>query len=197
MTLLGPGAKDQQTAYQVALSAAIRHLQAAALEAASIQLWLLVNYAPALQIVALRYRKPCARLEESESSVVVAFLETLHALGEKRLVDPCLALEVLRDAQRRLTYYQGMLTSNHAARVAATPDKSLMADCLLTQTWLLPTSSGPPRPNQLLLFRRASIAEFEPGRIRQSEIISMSGMDFHLVKRVISQGRLRVKVALK
>jgi hypothetical protein len=56
LALLGPANKTQQAARQAALSASIRHLQAGAPESASIQLWLLVTYAPTLEEVAMRYR---------------------------------------------------------------------------------------------------------------------------------------------
>jgi hypothetical protein len=128
LALLGPANKIQQAARQAALSACVRHLQTDVPESASIQLWLLVSFAPALQAMAGRYQLTGSSLDESVSSVVMAFLETLHALGETRLADPCLALEVVRDTQRRLAYHQGMWASNHAERVVATPDESIMAD---------------------------------------------------------------------
>jgi hypothetical protein len=75
-------------------------------------------------------------MEESVDSVVIAFLETLLMLCETRLADPCLALELMRDNQRRLAYHMGMWASNHAKRVVATSDEGLIADRLLTKILL-------------------------------------------------------------
>ncbi|MDP2362006.1 MAG: hypothetical protein Q8O14_14860 [bacterium] len=130
MTLLGPGAKERQAARQAALSACIRHLQTGAPEAPSIQLWLLVTYAPALQAMAGRYHLPAQSREEVHSSIVMAFLETLLNLSEKRLADAYLEQEIANDARRRLAYHEGLWQSNRAERVTATPDEALMADSL-------------------------------------------------------------------
>jgi hypothetical protein len=130
MTLLGPGAKDQHEARHAALSAAIHHLQAGAQEAASIQLWLLVSYAPALQAMALRYRVPGASLEETESSVVMAFLETLLATSAARLQGQWLVREIERDTQDRLRVALGLRDYQKENTIAATPDEALMADRL-------------------------------------------------------------------
>jgi hypothetical protein len=130
LALLGRGAKDRLEARHAALSAVIRHLQAGAPEAPSIQLWLLVSYAAALQGLAARYQMTGMGLAESESSVVMAFLETLLLLPEKRLVDPCLALELLRDTKYRLRVLLGLRDYQQEVKLACLPDESLMADRL-------------------------------------------------------------------
>jgi hypothetical protein len=130
MTLLGRGAKEQREARQAALSSSIRHLQAGAPESASIQLWLLVTYAPALQALAGRYRMTGSSLEETESAVVLAFLETLMGLGVGRLQDPCLANEIQRDTKLKLRVALGLRDYQQEARLACAPDEALMADRL-------------------------------------------------------------------
>ncbi|MFA7329747.1 MAG: hypothetical protein WC326_01620 [Candidatus Delongbacteria bacterium] len=128
LALLGPAAKTQQAARQAALSASIHHLQAGVPEAASIQLWLLVSYAPALQALAGRYRMTGSSLEETESSVIMAFLETLMGLGEGRLTNPCLAHELLRDTKLRLRVAQGLRDYQRVAKVTIAPDEVVMQD---------------------------------------------------------------------
>lgn len=130
MGLLGMNAKKAPAVASAAISMVVRLLQAGVPESPSIQLWLLTAYAPALQAMAIHYRKNNTDQSESESAVVWAFLETLLGLGENRLVDPCLMLEIVRDTQRRLAYHEGFWKSNHVAQVETTPDDSLMADRL-------------------------------------------------------------------
>lgn len=128
LDLLGPRAKDQHAARQAALSAAIRHMQAGAPEGPSIRLWLLTSYAPALQALAVRYRKPDEGMDEAVSAASWAFLETLQALGAERLRSPWLAREIERDTQRRLAYHGGHWESNHRLLTEARPDEELMED---------------------------------------------------------------------
>ena len=130
LDLLGPGAKDQHAARQAALSAAIRHLQAGAPEGPSIRLWLLTSYAPALQALAVRYRKPDETLDEAASAAAWAFLETLQALGGDRIASPWLAREIERDTQRRLAYHGGHWEGNRRQTLEELPDDALMEDRL-------------------------------------------------------------------
>lgn len=130
MALLGLNAKKHPQAASAAIGIVVRHLQAGAPEAPSIQLWLLVAYAPALQAMAMRHRTTGASLKETESVVVWAFLETLQGLGDKRLTDPCLMLELVRDTRRRVAYHGGFWAGNHAGQVETATDEALMADRL-------------------------------------------------------------------
>jgi RNA polymerase sigma factor (sigma-70 family) len=111
-----------------ALAAVIRHLQADPPEGPSIRLWLLVAYAPALQALAVRYRTPGATLDESASSAVWAFLETLQAMSVERLASPWLAREIERDTKDRLRVVVGARDYQQDARRAERPDEALMED---------------------------------------------------------------------
>lgn len=128
LDLLSPLAKDMYATRQAALSAAIRHMQAGAPEGPSIHLWLLTSYAPALQALAVRYRKPSESLDEAISAAIWAFLETLHGMGEARLNSPWLAREIERDTKDRLRVMAGVRDYQQAGRLEATPDDALMED---------------------------------------------------------------------
>ncbi|MFA7329846.1 MAG: sigma-70 family RNA polymerase sigma factor [Candidatus Delongbacteria bacterium] len=108
LELLGPRAKDRHGERQAALSAAIRHLQASPPERQSIQLWLLVSYAPALQALARRYSPHGTPPAETESTVVLAFLEVLQGMSTERLADAYLEKRIVDDARRRLMVLLGI-----------------------------------------------------------------------------------------
>lgn len=108
LALLGRQAKDRHSERQAALSAVIRHLQAAPPEQQSIQLWLLVSYGPALQALARRYAPHGAPPTETESTVVLAFLEVLQAMSPERLADVYLEKRVLEDSKDRLRVLLGL-----------------------------------------------------------------------------------------
>lgn len=115
-------------ARQAVLSAAIRHLQAGAPEGPSIRLWLLTSYAPALQALAVRYRKPNEGMDEAVSAAAWAFLETLQALGAERLESPWLAREIERDTKDKLRVATGSRDYQKDTRVETVPDDALMED---------------------------------------------------------------------
>jgi hypothetical protein len=130
LALLGPEGKVQPIERQAALSAAIRHLQAQVPEAASIQLWLLVSFAAALQILAARFQNTSRDSKDAASTVAWAFLETLHAMGEERLASPWLAREIVRDTRRRLLVLLGLRDYQQETRLEELPDEALMEDRL-------------------------------------------------------------------
>ena len=134
LALLGPEGKSQPIERQVALSAAIRHLQAQDPETASIQLWLLVSFAAALQILAARFQNHRRDPRDAASAVAWAFLETLHALGAERLASPWLAREIVRDTRRRLLVLLGLRDYQQETRLEETPDEALMEDRLPSES---------------------------------------------------------------
>lgn len=134
LALLGPEGKDRQAERQAALSTVVRHLQAQAPEGSSIQLWLLVSFAGALQDLATRFKNSRRDPKEAASAVAWAFLETLLTLGEERLASPWLAREIVRDTQRRLLVLLGLRDYQQESRLEELYDEALMEDRLPDET---------------------------------------------------------------
>lgn len=128
LELLGPQAKNRHAERQAALSTAIRHLQASPPERQSIQLWLLVSYAPALQALTRRYAPHGAPPAETESTVVLAFLEVLQAMSTERLADAYLEKRIVDDARRRLMVLLGIRDYQRSEDFESVADGAVQED---------------------------------------------------------------------
>jgi DNA-directed RNA polymerase specialized sigma24 family protein len=128
LALLGPEGKGRHDERQAALSAAIRSLQAGHPAHASIQLWLLVSYAAALQALVRRYTPHGSSPAETESTVVLAFLEVLLGMSAERLADPYLEKRVAEDTKDRLRVHLGLRDYQQGEGIEVVEDDAVQED---------------------------------------------------------------------
>ena len=125
LTLLGPEGKGRHDERRAALATVIQHLQAGHSVSASIQLWLLVSYNPPLHNLVGRYASPHS---DTESMVVLAFLEVLQAMSAERLADAYLERRIVDDARRHLLVLLGIRDYQQADRLEFVADEATQND---------------------------------------------------------------------
>lgn len=125
LALLGPEGKGRHDERRAALAAVIQDLQAGHPVSASIQLWLLVTYNPPLHNLVGRYASPHS---DTESMVVLAFLEVLQTMSAERLADAYLEKRIVDDARRRLMVLLGIRDYQQADRLELVDDEAVQDD---------------------------------------------------------------------
>jgi RNA polymerase sigma factor (sigma-70 family) len=129
LALLGPEGKGQHEERRAALAAVIQQLQAGHPVSASIQLWLLVTYNPPLHSFVGRYGTHRSEdRSDTESAVVLAFLEVLQTMSSERLADAYLEKRIVDDARRRLMVLLGIRDYQQADRVEFVEDEAVQDD---------------------------------------------------------------------
>lgn len=127
LALLGPEGKGRHVERQAALSAAIRCLQAGHAARESIQLWLLVAYAPLLRELAGHYSQK-GEQADVESTVIVAFLESIQGAPPARLHDAFLQKRILDDTRGRVRVHLGLRDYQQSTRIEVVEDDAVQGD---------------------------------------------------------------------
>ncbi|MFA7331952.1 MAG: sigma-70 family RNA polymerase sigma factor [Candidatus Delongbacteria bacterium] len=128
LALLGPEGKDKNEERKAALATVLQKLQTGHPARASIQLWLLVAYAPLLRGLAGRYSRNGNEQADVESTVVVAFLETIQGTPEARLKDAFLQKRVLDDTKDRVRVHLGLRDYQQDNRIELVADDAVQED---------------------------------------------------------------------